>query len=238
MAFDNQPVEIPQTLPMLPVRDIVVFPYMIIPLFVGREASIRSVEDALAKNRLIFLASQKDISEENPSAETIYKVGTVAKIMRMRKLSDGRVKILIQGEAKAEITSFVKTNGCFEVAVEKLSDVVPTQTAPEIEALIRSAKESIEKMIAYGKALSPDILLVLDDVTDAGRVADLIASNLGIKVAEAQKVLETRNPIERLSLVNQILMAELEVLQAQAKIRGQGRGDDQKNQRENFCASK
>jgi ATP-dependent Lon protease len=234
MAFDNQPVEIPQTLPMLPVRDIVVFPYMIIPLFVGREASIRSVEDALAKNRLIFLASQKDISEENPSAETIYKVGTVAKIMRMRKLSDGRVKILIQGEAKAEITSFVKTNGCFEVAVEKLSDVVPTQTAPEIEALIRSAKESIEKMIAYGKALSPDILLVLDDVTDAGRVADLIASNLGIKVAEAQKVLETRNPIERLSLVNQILMAELEVLQAQAKIRGQGRGDDQKNQRENF----
>ncbi len=234
MAFDNQPVEIPQTLPMLPVRDIVVFPYMIIPLFVGREASIRSVEDALAKNRLIFLASQKDISEENPSAESIYKVGTVAKIMRMRKLSDGRVKILIQGEAKAEITSFVKTNGCFEVSVEKLSDVVPTQTAPEMEAMIRTAKESIEKMIAFGKALSPDILLVLDDVTDAGRVADLIASNLGVKVAEAQKVLETRNPIERLSLVNQILMAELEVLQAQAKIRGHGRGDDQKNQRENF----
>ncbi len=97
MAFDNQPVEIPQTLPMLPVRDIVVFPYMISPLFVGREASIRSVEDALAKNRLIFLASQKDISEENPSAESIYKVGTVAKIMRMRKLSDVRVKIFIQG---------------------------------------------------------------------------------------------------------------------------------------------
>ncbi len=238
MAFDNQPVEIPQTLPMLPVRDIVVFPYMIIPLFVGREASIRSVEDALAKNRLIFLASQKDISEENPSAETIYKTGTVAKIMRMRKLSDGRVKILIQGEAKAEITSFVKTNGCFEVSVEKLTDVTPTQTPSEVEALIRNAKESIEKMIAFGKALSPDILLVLDDVTDAGRVADLIASNLGIKVAEAQKVLETRNPVDRLALVNEILSAELEVLSAQAKIRGQNRaagaGDDQKNQRENF----
>ncbi len=234
MAFDNQPVEIPQTLPMLPVRDIVVFPYMIIPLFVGREASIRSVEDALSKNRLIFLASQKDIAEENPSPETIYETGTVAKIMRMRKLSDGRVKILIQGEAKAKITSFVKTTGSFEVSVEKIADTPITQTAPEVEALIRTAKDSIEKIIAYGKALSPDILLVLDDVQDCGRVADLIASNLGIKVAEAQKVLETQSPTERLALVNQILSAELEVLQAQSKIRNQSRQDDNKSQRENF----
>lgn len=234
MAFDNQPVELPQTLPMLPVRDIVVFPYMIIPLFVGREASIRSVEDALSKNRLIFLASQKDIAEENPSPETIYPVGTVAKIMRMRKLSDGRVKILIQGEAKAKITDFVKTTGSFEVSVEKIADSAITQPAAEVEALIRTAKDSIEKIIAFGKALSPDILLVLDDVQDCGRVADLIASNLGIKVAEAQKVLETTSPTERLALVNQILVAELEVLQAQAKLRGQTRGDDQKSQRENF----
>ena len=109
MTFDNQPVEIPQTLPMLPVRDIVVFPYMIIPLFVGRESSIRSVEEALTKNRLIFLASQKDIAEENPSPDSIYEIGTIAKIMRMRKLSDGRVKILIQGEAKGRIKSFTKT---------------------------------------------------------------------------------------------------------------------------------
>ncbi|MBC7456942.1 MAG: LON peptidase substrate-binding domain-containing protein, partial [Bdellovibrionaceae bacterium] len=186
MAIDNQQVEIPQTIPMLPVRDIVVFPYMIIPLFVGREASIRSVEDALAKNRLIFLASQKDITEENPSPESIYKIGTVAKIMRMRKLSDGRVKILIQGEAKAQITSFTKTNGSFEVSVEKVEDSATAHTQPEIDALLRTAKESIEKIIAFGKALSPDILLVLDDVTDPGRVADLIASNLGIKVQDAQ----------------------------------------------------
>lgn len=234
MAFDNQQVDIPQTIPMLPVRDIVVFPYMIIPLFVGREASIRSVEDALSKNRLIFLASQKDITEENPSAESIYKIGTVAKIMRMRKLSDGRVKILIQGEAKAQITSFVKTNGSFEVSVEKIEDSPITQAQPEIDALLRTAKESIEKIIAFGKALSPDILLVLDDVTDPGRVADLIASNLGIKVQDAQKVLETTNAYDRLSLVCNLLQAELEVLQSQARQRGQTRGDDSKNQRENF----
>lgn len=234
MTFDNQPVEVPQTLPMLPVRDIVVFPYMIIPLFVGRESSIRSVEDALAKNRLIFLASQKDIAEENPTPDTIYKVGTVAKIMRMRKLSDGRVKILIQGEAKAQITSFTKTTGSYEVAIEKIEDKGTASTPAEIEALIRTAKESIEKIIALGKALSPDILLVLDDVTDPGRIADLIASNLGVKVQEAQKVLETVDAKERLSLVCTILATELEVLQAQAKLRGNSRDDQHKNQRENF----
>ena len=143
MNFDNQNAEIPQTLPMLPVRDIVVFPYMIIPLFVGRENSIRSVEEALTKNRLIFLASQKDITEENPSPESIYQVGTVAKIMRMRKLSDGRVKILIQGEAKAKITSFAKTNGSFEVSVEKIEESPITHSETEVSALLRTAKESI-----------------------------------------------------------------------------------------------
>lgn len=234
MTFDNQAVEIPQTLPMLPVRDIVVFPYMIIPLFVGRESSIRSVEEALSKNRLIFLASQKDIAEENPTPSSIYEIGTIAKIMRMRKLSDGRVKILIQGEAKGRIKSFTKTTGSFEVAVEKVEDAVDATQQTEIEALVRTAKECIEKTIALGKALSPDILLVLDDVTDPGRIADLIASNMGLKVTDAQKVLETLDTKERLTFVCQLLNAELEVLQAQAKIRGTGRNDDQRNQRENF----
>lgn len=234
MSFDNQPVEIPQTLPMLPVRDIVVFPYMIIPLFVGRESSIRSVEEALAKNRLIFLASQKDIAEENPTTESIYEIGTIAKIMRMRKLSDGRVKILIQGEAKGRIKSFSKTSGSFEVSVEKVEDIVQIDQQPEVEALVRTAKECIEKTIALGKALSPDILLVLDDVTDPGRIADLIASNMGLKVTDAQRVLETTNTKERLTIVCQLLNAELEVLQAQVKIRGSSRGDEHKNQRENF----
>ncbi|MGZ3726228.1 MAG: endopeptidase La [Pseudobdellovibrio sp.] len=235
MTFDNQNAEIPQTLPMLPVRDIVVFPYMIIPLFVGRESSIRSVEEALTKrDRLIFLASQKDITEESPTPESIYETGTVAKIMRMRKLSDGRVKILIQGEAKAKIKSFTKTNGSFEVSVEKVEDTVNAADATEVQSLVKKAKECIEKTIALGKALSPDILLVLDDVTEPGRIADLIASNMGLKVTDAQKVLETTNTKERLTLVCSLLQAELDVLTAQVKIRGQGRGDAAGNQRENF----
>lgn len=234
MSFDDKVLEIPQTLPMLPVRDIVVFPYMIIPLFVGRDASIRSVEEALAKNRLIFLASQKDLTEENPSPDNIYTVGTVAMIMRMRKLSDGRVKILIQGVAKGRVKNFTKTAPSFEVAVEKIEDVPTTKSVVETEALIRTAKEHIEKIIALGRPLSPDILLVLDDVTDPGRIADLIASNLGVKVQEAQKVLETSEPTERLQLVNEILAAELEIMQTQQKSRTGGKEDMSKSQREYF----
>ncbi|MBX3017155.1 MAG: endopeptidase La [Bdellovibrionaceae bacterium] len=234
MSFDDKVLEIPATLPMLPVRDIVVFPYMILPLFVGREGSIRSVEEALAKNRLIFLASQKEITEENPTADTIYQTGTIAMIMRMRKLSDGRVKILIQGVAKGRIKSYVRTNPSFEVAIEKIEENAAGNAPVEAEAMMRTAKEQIEKIIGLGRVLPPDILLVLDDVTDPGRLADLIASNLGVKVSEAQRVLETSDAKERLKLVNEILASELEVLQMQAKIRTTAKDEMSKSQREYF----
>lgn len=239
MGFDDKVLEIPESLPMLPVRDIVVFPYMILPLFVGREASIRSVEEALGKNRLIFLASQREITEENPTEETIYQVGTIARIMRMRKLADGRVKILIQGEAKGRITKYVKSSPNFEVAVERVveaaTDAKAAKDLPiEHEALMRTAREQLEKIIALGRSLSPDILLILDDVTEPGRLADLIASNLGLKVSDAQKVLESTDPVSRLKLVNEILVAELEVLSMQQKIRSTAKDEMSKSQREYF----
>ncbi len=238
MGFDDKVLEIPESLPMLPVRDIVVFPYMILPLFVGREASIRSVEEALGKNRLIFLASQREITEENPTENTIYQVGTIARIMRMRKLADGRVKILIQGEAKGRITRYVKSSPNFEVAVEKLSETVDAKDSKELpiehEALMRTAREQLEKIIALGRSLSPDILLILDDVTEPGRLADLIASNLGLKVSDAQRVLESTDSVERLKLVNEILTAELEVLSMQQKIRSTAKDEMSKSQREYF----
>lgn len=234
MSFDDRVLEIPETLPMLPVRDIVVFPYMILPLYVGREASIRAVEESLSKNRLIFLASQKEITEENPSESSIYRIGTIAMIMRMRKLSDGRVKILIQGVSKGRIKKFSRSEPNFEVAVEKIEETPLAGSHVEYEAMIRNAKEHLEKIIALGRVLSPDILLVLDDVSDPGRLADLIASNLGLKVADAQRVLETSNPRERLQLVNDILANELEVLQMQARIRSQAKDEMSKSQREYF----
>lgn len=235
MSFDeDRVIDIPETLPMLPVRDIVVFPYMILPLYVGRDASIRAVEESLAKNRLIFLASQKEITEDNPTENTIYRVGTIAMIMRMRKLSDGRVKILIQGVCKGRIKKFNKSEPHFEVGVEKIEEAPPKEGNVEFEAMIRNAKEHLEKIIALGRMLSPDILLVLDDVTEPGRLADLIASNLGLKVAEAQRVLETTDPRERLALVNEILAGELEVLQMQARIRNTAKDEMSKSQREYF----
>ncbi|MGE3973069.1 MAG: endopeptidase La [Bdellovibrionales bacterium] len=234
MSFDDKALDIPATLPMLPVRDIVVFPYMILPLFVGRDSSIKAVEEALAKNRLIFLASQIDLHEENPSPETIYKTGTIAMIMRMRKLADGRVKILIQGVAKGRVKNYVKSNPYLEVEVEKITEQKPAPGSIETEALIRNAKEHLEKIIAHGKMLSPDILLVLDDVSDPGRLADLIASNLGLKVADAQKVLDTFDYRERLKLVNELLANELELLAMQARIRNSAKDEMTKSQKEYF----
>jgi ATP-dependent Lon protease len=234
--MDDKSLQIPDQIPMLPVRDIVIFPYMIIPLFVGRESSIQAVEDSLAKNRLIFLASQMDLAEEAPTEKTIYKTGTVAMIMRMRKLADGRVKILIQGMAKAQITKFHSTLPFFNVAVEKIEDsyVATEESTLRAEALIRTAKEQLEKVIALGKVLSPDILLVLDDINEPGRVADLIASNLGLKVEDAQTILELEDHLDRLSQVNEILIAEVEVLQMQAKIRTTAKDEMSKSQREYF----
>lgn len=234
MTFDDNTLESTETLPLLPVRDIVVYPYMILPLFVGRESSVKAVEESLSRNRLIFLAAQKEFSEENPSADSIYRVGTIAMIMRMRKLADGRMKILIQGVGKGEIQDFIKMDPSFEVKVTKIEDIAAKSPTIEYEALIRNSKEQIEKIIALGRALSPDILLVLDDVSDPGRLADLIASNLGLKVADAQKILETRDPKERLKLVNEILANEVEVLQMQAHIRNTAKDEMSRSQREYF----
>jgi ATP-dependent Lon protease len=232
--YDGEQVEIPQTLPMLPVRDIVVFPYMIIPLFVGRDSSIKSVEEALARNdRLILLASQKDISDEHPSPEGIYKTGTVAMIMRMRKLPDGRIKILTQGLCKAKIEEFQQQDPFFEVKIKKIEEETVVAKS-ESEALMRSVREQLERVISLGKVLSPDILMVLDDIHDPGRLADLVASNLGLKVAEAQGILETHNTFERLKKIYEVLAREIEVLTIQAKIRSQAKDEMTKSQKEYF----
>ncbi len=232
--YEGEQIEIPQSLPLLPVRDIVVFPYMIIPLFVGRDSSIKSVEEALARSdRLILLASQKDISDEHPSSDGIYRMGTVSMIMRMRKLPDGRIKILTQGLCKANITEFTHTQPYFEVKINKV-DETPLASIAEAEALARNVREQLEKVIALGKVLSPDILMVLDDITDPGRLADLVASNLGLKVSEAQGVLETTEPLERLKKIFDFLTREIEVLSIQAKIRSQAKDEMTKSQKEYF----
>lgn len=216
--YEGDTIEFKENLPLLPVRDLVVYPFMILPLFVGRETSIRAVEEALNNtDRLILLSSQKDISAESPAPGEIYELGTVAMIMRMRKLPDGRVKILIQGLAKARILSFDQTQPFYQVKVEKVVSTPITATPAEVEASMRAVKENLEKVISLGKVLSPDILMVLEDIQDPGRLADLVASNLNLKVQDAQSVLEMLDSHQRLEKINEILTKELEILSVQAK---------------------
>jgi ATP-dependent Lon protease len=232
--YDGEQIEIPTTLPMLPVRDIVVFPYMIIPLFVGRDSSIRSVEEALTKtDKLIFLSSQKNIVDEQPTPDGIYETGTVAMIIRMRKLPDGRIKILTQGLCKARVKRFTQTQPFYEVQVDQIQEL-QTDNKSEAEALMRTIKEQLERMISLGKVLAPDIMMVLEDIQDPSRMADLVASNLGLKVSLAQEVLETHDPFMKLQKINELLNKETEVLSIQAKIRSQTKEEITKSQKEYF----
>jgi ATP-dependent Lon protease len=230
---EQEQVEIPPELPMLAIRDLVVYPYMIVPLLVSREISIGAIEEALSRDRLVFLAAQKDLTEEQPGPEGIYELGSVGMIMRVRKLSDGRIKILVQGLLKARIVEYLRQKPIFAVRVER---VVEPQVEPsvEVEALMRSVKESLERFISLGKILSPDIMMVLNTITDPGRLADLVASNLGLKVKEAQEILETTEPMARLHRVNEHLTKEVEVLTMQARIQAQAKEEMNRAQREYF----
>ena len=233
--YEGDNIEFKNHLPLLPIRDIVVYPFMILPLFVGRESSIGAVEESLENyDRLILLSSQKDITAECPEPSEIYDMGTVAMIMRMRKLPDGRIKILVQGLSKARVTKFEKTPDFFMANVEKVEDFQHKPGQVPTEALMRTIRSQLEKVISMGKVLSPDILTVLEDIEDPGRLADLVASNLNLHVAEAQMILETLEPQERLHKINEILTRELEILGMQAKINVTEKDDIKKNQKEYY----
>lgn len=233
--YEGDSIELKEELPLLPIRDIVVYPFMILPLFVGRDSSIQAVEHALNHtDRLIYLASQKDITAETPDPSEIFELGTVAMIMRMRKLPDGRIKILVQGLTKARTQNVTQDTPFFMAKVDKVEDVHIEGSDVATKALMRNLKEQLERVITLGKVLSPDILMVLEDIQEPGRLADLIASNLNLPVNEAQLVLETLDPIERLHRINDILSRELEVLAMQAKIRNNAKEEISKNQKEYF----
>ncbi|MBM4351078.1 MAG: endopeptidase La [Deltaproteobacteria bacterium] len=224
----------PERLPLLPVRDVVVFPYMILPLFITREKSIKSLEEALAKDRLIFLVSQKNLSEDEPAIKDLYRVGTVALVMKMLKLPDGKIKILIQGLSKATLKEMIQVTPYLLARIENIKDPFLTEITLEIEALMRSVREQLERIASYGKFISPDMMFVLEGVDDPGRLADLVASNLELPVEKAQEILEIFDPIERLKMVSDLLGKEVQVLTMQAKIQSQAREEMTKSQREYY----
>ncbi len=231
---EEEQFKVPEILPMLPVRDTVIFPYMILPLFVGRESSIKAVDEALAKDRMIFLATQKVATDDHPVPEGIYNVGTAAMVMKMLKLPDGRVKILVQGLAKGLIKEYIQQKPLFMVRVQRVVEPPAGEQTLETEALIRSVKEQSEKVLSLKGILSPDVLGVLDQIEEPGRLADLVASNLKLKIEEAQSILETFHPLQRLKKVNEYLSKEVQVSTMQAKIQSQAREEMSKTQREYF----
>ncbi len=232
---EEESIEIPEELPLMAVRDVVIFPSMIIPLFVGREASISAVNEAIAENnRLIALVSQKDGTEEEPTPEDLYSVGVVAIIMRTLKLPDGRLKILIQAITRAQIKEFIQTSPHFRVKLEPVREEEPTEVSVEIEALMRNVRENAEKIFSLKGMLTPEISSLLEGVEEPGRLADIVVSNLRLRLSEAQKILETFDPIERLRLVNEVVTRELEVSAMQAKIQSEAKEEMTKTQREYF----
>ena len=224
-------IKIPDVLPILPLRDIVIFPFMIVPLFVSRERSIKAVDQALAENRMIMLVAQKDIGKEEPGASDIYAVGTAAIIMRMLKLPDGRIRILVQGLSRGRITQVEDTNGFLQARIEALQEP-ESDTGLEMEALMRNVRGSLEKSVQLGKNVSPEVMAIAANLDDPGRLADLAASNLELKVDDAQSVIESLEISPRLRRVNELLAKEIEVLTVQAEINTQAKGEIDRSQRE------
>lgn len=232
-ANDPQ-MQIPAELPVLPLRDIVIYPFMIVPLFVSRDRSIKAVDDALANNRMIMLVSQKDVDKEEPAQEDLYKVGTVAVIMRMLKLPDGRIRILIQGLSRARVESIDSTGDFIKASLTPIPEPLPPANSLEVEALVRNVRASMERAANLGKNISPEVLAIISNLEDAGRLADLSASNLELKVGDAQSVLDIFDPVMRLRRVNELLSKEIDVLTVQAEINTQARADIDRSQREYF----
>jgi len=227
-------MQVPPELPVLPLRDIVIYPFMIVPLFVSRDRSIKAVEQALAENRMILLVSQKDVNKEEPEQGDLYTVGTVAIIMRMLKLPDGRIRILIQGLSRCLVDS-VNGKGPFVTAkVTTITEPMGTQNSLEVEALVRNVRGSMERAASLGKNISPEVLAIIANLDDAGRLADLSASNLELKVEDAQSVLDISDAIPRLRRVNDLLSKEIDVLTVQQEINSQARADIDRSQREYF----
>jgi len=225
---------VPETLPLLPIRDIVVFPYMILPLFVGRAKSISAVDAALAGDRQIFLAAQRDVEVEDPGRDEIYPTGTVAMIMRMLKLPDGRIKILVQGVSKAKVTEFIDDKPHFSVRLESIDERFSDEPGIEVEALVRTVREQLNQITSYGKSLPLDVMNVLENIEQPGGLADLVASNIGLRVEEAQEILEVSDPVQRLKRVKDLLARELELASVQNQIQSQAKEEMGRSQREYF----
>jgi ATP-dependent Lon protease len=229
----NEAPKIPDTLPLLPVRDIILYPAMVLPLAVGREKSVRALEEAMASNRLIFVVTQKNIQVEDPSPDDIYAIGTVCEVLQILKMPDGTLKALVEGISRAQWTEFkLNDRGYIEVGLNVFDE--KTEKTPESEAIMRRAVSLFEQYVKLNPRMPMEISISVNNITDPARLADTIASHLSIKNNEKQTILELVNPVERLEKIIQILNAEIEILNIERRIQNRVRNQIEKTQKEYY----
>lgn len=219
-------------LPVLPLRDIVVFPHMIVPLFVGREKSVRALEEVMQDDKQILLVAQKNASDDDPSADEIYELGTVGQVLQLLKLPDGTVKVLVEGIARARIDSFTENTEFFEAIVEPVVDDEPE--SDQIEALARTVIGQFEGYVKLNKKVAPEVIGSVSQIDEHAKLADTIASHLNIKISEKQELLEMHRTSERLERVYSLMEGEISVLQVEKKIRSRVKRQMEKTQREYY----
>ncbi|RMG98136.1 MAG: endopeptidase La [Deltaproteobacteria bacterium] len=224
-----------RTLPLLPLRELVVFPHEVVPLFVGREKSIEALERAMAADRTILLCAQKRAKVNDPRPDGIRQTGTIGNILQLLKLPDGTVKVLVEGKKRAEIAAFVETDACFVVDARPLEvpEIEPSRQG-EVDALVRSVQEAFENYVKLNKRVPPDLASSVRSIADPSRLADTIAAHVGFKLAAKQELLETPGAIERLTKILELLQGEIEVLQIEKKIRSRVKRQMEKNQKEYY----
>jgi ATP-dependent Lon protease len=233
-AGQDEQIQIPEQLPVLPLRDVVTFPYMILPLVVSVEKAIHAVDQALAQNRMILLLAQRNQEVESPTPGEMYDVGTVGMVIRMLKMPDQGVRVLVQGIARAQVEDWLDGLPYLQAKVRVLEEARPEAVGIEVEALIRNVREALEKVASLGRNIAPEILVIASNMTDPGRLADLAASNLALKIEDAQDILATLDPARRLRRINELLTREVELLTVQQQINIQAKDEIEKGQREYF----
>jgi ATP-dependent Lon protease len=218
--------------PVLPLRDIVVFPHMIVPLFVGREKSVRALEDVMKEDKQILLVTQRNASQDDPSPEEIFDVGTIGTVLQLLKLPDGTVKVLVEGVKRARIVRYADNPEFFQAQVEPLEEV--TADAQEVEALGRAAVAQFEQYIKLNKKIPPEVLVSVNQIEDGAKLADTIAAHLSLKIPEKQQILEIASISERLEKVYGFMEGEIGVLQVEKRIRSRVKRQMEKTQREYY----
>jgi ATP-dependent Lon protease len=221
-----------QNYPVLPLRDIVVFPHMIVPLFVGREKSIRALEEVMKADKFILLATQQNASDDDPATDTIYKTGTLASVLQLLKLPDGTVKVLVEGATRASVKRYTRTDDFYEADAEVIADEIADQV--EVEALGRSVISEFEGYVKLNKKVSPEVVAAVTQIDDFAKLADTVASHLAIKITDKQQILETTSVAKRLEKCLALMESEISVLQVEKRIRTRVKRQMEKTQREYY----